>query len=264
MSTRTISWCRYRRTVRYTELAPLLSSLLSVGERAARASVGGVREEVFGLVAETCQVVAAMMAKLGETDLAWVGRRPSGDGRRAGAPLLAVAGVYRLAQAFVAGWKFDQAERAAFSDALGLAGRLHDGDPQVASLYGALNLVRAIVVSRRGKAVTAWEGHGRGREGGSAAESRSEGLRHRVRTDERSAARRIRREQDGPASPRPQDVVARLSSLERLGAFRGEMGVRLATTARVCPTLLIASIWRRTSHDPSATPVRVHGVPSGY
>lgn len=142
---------------RYAELAPLLSSLLSVGERAARASVGEVREEVFGLVAQTYQVVAAMMAKLGETELAWVAAdRAVMAAERAGAPLLAVARVYRLAQAFVAGWKLDQAERAASSDALGLAARLHDGDPEVVSLYGALNLVRAIVASRRGDAVTAW------------------------------------------------------------------------------------------------------------
>ena len=143
---------------RYTELAPLLSSLLSVGERAARSAVGRVREEVFGLVAQTYQVVAAMMAKLGETDLAWVAAdRAVMAAERAGDPLLAVAGVYRLAQAFVAGWKLDQAERAASSDALGLAGRLNDGDPGVASLYGALNLVRAIVAARRGNAVTAWK-----------------------------------------------------------------------------------------------------------
>jgi transcriptional regulator with XRE-family HTH domain len=143
---------------RYTELAPLLSSLLSVGEPAARASVGGVREEVFALVAQTYQVVAAMMAKVGETELAWVAAdRAVMAAERAGAPLLAVAGVYRLAQAFVAGWKLDQAERAASSDALGLAGRLDDGDPEVASLYGALNLVRAIVASRRGNAVIAWQ-----------------------------------------------------------------------------------------------------------
>jgi transcriptional regulator with XRE-family HTH domain len=56
---------------RYTELVPLLSALLSVGERAARSSVGDVREEVFGLVAQTYQVVAAMMAKLGETSRGW-------------------------------------------------------------------------------------------------------------------------------------------------------------------------------------------------
>jgi transcriptional regulator with XRE-family HTH domain len=143
---------------RYTELAPLLSSLLSVGERDARAAFGDVREETFGLVAQTYQVVAAMMAKLGETELAWVAAdRAVMAAERAGAPLLAVAGVYRLAQAFVAGWKLDQAERAASSGALGLAGRLHDGDPEIVSLYGALNLVRAIVASRRGDAVTAWQ-----------------------------------------------------------------------------------------------------------
>jgi len=142
---------------RYTVLAPLLTWLLSVGERAARASVGEARVEVFGLVAQTYQVMAAMMAKLGETDLAWVtADRAVMAAERAGAPLLAVAGVYRLAQAFVAGWKLDQAERAASSGALGLAGRLVDGDAEVVSLYGALNLVRAIAASRRGDGVTAW------------------------------------------------------------------------------------------------------------
>jgi transcriptional regulator with XRE-family HTH domain len=146
---------------RYWDLAPLLSSLLTVGEHTARASVGEAREEVFGLVAQTYQVMAAMMAKLGETDLAWVAAdRAVMAAERAGVPLLAVAGVYRLAQAFVAGWKLDQAERAASSGALGLAGRLHDGDAEVVSLYGALNLVRAIVASRRGDAVTAWRAIG--------------------------------------------------------------------------------------------------------
>src|SRR5205807_6008222 len=57
---------------------------------------------------------------------------------------------------FVAGWKLDQAERAASSGALGLVGRLRDSDPEVVSLYGALNLVRAIAASRRGDGVTAW------------------------------------------------------------------------------------------------------------
>lgn len=146
---------------RYTELAPLLTSLLSTGEHAARTSVGSEREEVFALVAETYQVAAAMMAKLGETDLAWVtADRAVMAAERAGAPLLAVAGVYRLAQAFVAGWKLDQAERAASSGALGLVGRLQDGDPEVVSLYGAMHLVRAVAASRRGDAATAWRAIG--------------------------------------------------------------------------------------------------------
>jgi hypothetical protein len=122
---------------RYSDLAPLLSSLLTVGEHTARASVGEAREEVFGLVAQTYQVMAAMMAKLGETDPAWVAAdRAVMAAERAGVPLLAVAGVYRLAQAFVADWKLDQAERAASSGALGLAGRLHDGDAEMVSLHG--------------------------------------------------------------------------------------------------------------------------------
>jgi transcriptional regulator with XRE-family HTH domain len=156
---------------RYTELAPLLSSLLSVGERHARAAFGDVRLETFGLVAQTYQMVAAMMAKLGETELAWVAAdRAVMAAERAGAPLLAVAGVYRLAQAFVAGWKLDQAERAASSGALGLAGRLDDGDPEVpirSAEPGEGH--RRLAAGRRGHRLA---GRGRGGDGGAAAGSR--------------------------------------------------------------------------------------------
>ena len=142
---------------RYTDLGPLLCSVLSIGEHGARSSTGVVRAEVLGLVAWTYQAVSAMMAKLGQTELAWVAAdRAVAAAEQAGMPLLAVAGVYRVSQAFVSGWRLSQAERAASSGALGLVERLDDGHPEVVSLYGALHLVRAIAASRRGDAVIAW------------------------------------------------------------------------------------------------------------
>ena len=145
----------------YTTLAPLFSSLLAEGERAAHASNGTRRAEVFELLALTYQAVAAIMSKLGETELSWVAAELSiMAAERAGSPLLSLAGVYRLAQSFVSTWRLEQAERVAASGALAVASQLADGTPEGVSLYGALNLVRAVVASRRGNGAVAWQAVG--------------------------------------------------------------------------------------------------------
>lgn len=142
----------------YANLAPLLASLLADGERAAHVADDGPRAEVFALLAQTYQAVAAVMTKLGETELGWVAaERSIMAAERAGSPLLSVVGVYRLALAFVSGWRLEQAERVAASGALAVASQMTDGTPEGVSLYGALNLVRAVIASRRGDAVTAWQ-----------------------------------------------------------------------------------------------------------
>jgi transcriptional regulator with XRE-family HTH domain len=142
----------------YTNLVPLLSALLAEGERAAHSSSGERRKEVFELLARTYHAVSAVMAKLGETELTWVAaERSIMAAERADSPLLEMAGVYRLAQGFVSGWRLDQAERVAASGALAIASQLSDGTPEGVSLYGALNLVRAVVASRRGDGSTAWQ-----------------------------------------------------------------------------------------------------------
>jgi transcriptional regulator with XRE-family HTH domain len=53
----------------YTELGPLLRTLLRDGQAAVRRSDD---REAYELLCRTYQVVAAVMAKLGETELAWV------------------------------------------------------------------------------------------------------------------------------------------------------------------------------------------------
>src|SRR5436190_11257200 len=115
----------------YTSLAPLFSSLLAEGERMAHATDGDRRAEVFELLAHSYQAVAAVMTKLGETELAWVaGERSMMAAERAGSPLLTVAGVFRLALGFVSAWRVDRAERVASSGALLVASQLTDGTPE--------------------------------------------------------------------------------------------------------------------------------------
>lgn len=142
----------------YGSLGPLLSSLLLDGERAAHGVNGERRAQVFELLAKTYQAVAAVMAKLGEIELAWVAAdRSIMAAERADTPLLTVVGVFRLAHAFLSAWRLEQAERAAASGALALASKVNGGAPEVVSLYGALNLVRAVVAPRRGDGATAWQ-----------------------------------------------------------------------------------------------------------
>jgi transcriptional regulator with XRE-family HTH domain len=142
----------------YGSLAPVLISLLSDGEHAAHAIGPDRRGEVFALMARMYQAVAAVMSKLGETELSWVAaERSIMAAERAGAPLLTMSGVYRLAQAFVSGWRLEQAERVSAAGALAIASQMSDGTGEGVSLYGALNLVRAVVASRRGDGATAWQ-----------------------------------------------------------------------------------------------------------
>jgi transcriptional regulator with XRE-family HTH domain len=142
----------------YGSLAPVLVALLADGEHAAHAVGPERRGEVFALMARMYQAVAAVMSKLGETELSWVAaERSIMAAERAGTPLLTMSGVYRLAQAFVSGWRLDQAERVAAAGALAIASQMSDGTSEGVSLYGALNLVRAVVASRRGDGGTAWQ-----------------------------------------------------------------------------------------------------------
>jgi hypothetical protein len=118
----------------------------------------GRRAEVFELLARAYQAVAAVMAALGEPELGWVAaERSIMAAERAGSPLLSVSGVYRLAHALVSAWRLEQAERVAASGALAIASQMSNGTNEGVSLYGALNLLRAVIASRRGDGTTAWQ-----------------------------------------------------------------------------------------------------------
>jgi transcriptional regulator with XRE-family HTH domain len=141
----------------YCELGRLLPKLIQDGERAAWTCPPERGADAFRVLAELYQAVAAMMAKLGESDAAWVAAdRSAFAAMRAGDPVLAAAGDFRLAHAFMSAGKIEQAERAA-DVAAGMLERDVPGEcTDALTLRGSLYLVKAVAAARRGDADAAW------------------------------------------------------------------------------------------------------------
>jgi hypothetical protein len=134
---------------RYTELATVLPDLITEAEADARTREGESRGAAFRLVAIAYQVGAAVVAKLGQHDMAWVmADRSIMAAERSDDPLLAIAGDFRLGHAFLSGGKPTQALRAAESGARAAAVRAGQGDASALRLFGALKLVSAISQAR--------------------------------------------------------------------------------------------------------------------
>jgi transcriptional regulator with XRE-family HTH domain len=142
---------------RYGELGRLLPELIGHCERAAWTHAPHDDAVAFRLLAELYQAVAAMMAKLGESDAAWVAAdRSALAATRAGDPVLVGAGGFRLGHAFMSAGKLEQAERA-----VEVAGRVLESHAAIdgadaLALVGALHLVKAVAAARRGDADAAW------------------------------------------------------------------------------------------------------------
>ena len=87
---------------RYGELGRALPELIQRCEQAAwTATLDGCRD-AFRILAELYQAVAAMMAKLGESDAGWVAAdRSAFAATRADGAVLAAAGGFRLGHAFM-------------------------------------------------------------------------------------------------------------------------------------------------------------------
>ncbi len=142
---------------RYGELGRLLPELIHQCERAAWACAPEGCVDAFRVLAELYQAVAAMMAKLGESDAAWVAAdRSAFAARRAGDPVLVAAGDFRLGHAFMSAGRLDQAERAADVAAGLLELDVHGEGTDGLTLRGALHLVEAVAAARRGDADAAW------------------------------------------------------------------------------------------------------------
>ena len=134
----------------YVDLGERLPRLISALELTARDPAGGARG--FRALAEVYQVTAAAMAKLQQTDVAWIAAdRAVTAAERAGDELLPAAGDFRLAHAFLQGGRLQQAWRVV-DVALQAIGRRADSDdrPEAISLWGALNLVGAVIACRMG------------------------------------------------------------------------------------------------------------------
>jgi tetratricopeptide (TPR) repeat protein len=144
---------------RYSELAVLLRDLVPSLETAARALPSSQHGEVSELMASAYQSCSAALAKLGESEAAWIAAdRAMAAAERADSPMLVAAGAFRLVFVFMSARYYDQAEETARTAAEALGQRAIDNEPQAMSLRGALTLQRAIIAARRNDAEGAY-GH---------------------------------------------------------------------------------------------------------
>ncbi len=137
---------------KYTELAPVLAALIPGLEIAARAAADDqARQQARTLLADTYQATAAMMAKLGEGDTAWIAAdRAARLAEATGDALAVAASMYRMAHVFLSLDQLGQAHQVAAATAAALEPRTagSHGQPEARSLYGACQLVLAIVAAR--------------------------------------------------------------------------------------------------------------------
>ena len=135
---------------RYSEAGKLMPELVRECERATRTDSPG-RPVACRLLAELYQAIAAMMAKLGEADAAWVAAdRSTFAAAQAGDLVLAAAGSFRLGHALLSAGKLQQAARAADVAIAAIESAVATGDADALGLWGSLNLVRAIAAARQG------------------------------------------------------------------------------------------------------------------
>jgi transcriptional regulator with XRE-family HTH domain len=136
---------------RYTELAPILAALIPGLEIITRqAKDEQVRSGALDLLGDTYQATAAIMAKLGETDAAWIAAdRAAFCAEKAGEPLAVAASMFRMAHVFLVLGQMDQAQHVAAGAAQALEPRITaQPGPEVLSLYGGLHLVLAVAAAR--------------------------------------------------------------------------------------------------------------------
>jgi transcriptional regulator with XRE-family HTH domain len=150
---------------RYAELTDLLGNLVPDLETAARTVPDNQRAEAFELLATTYQACSAALAKIGETDAAWIAAdRAMAAAEHADNAMLVAAGAFRLVFVFIAAHHYDQAEETARTAAAALQRKADQGDSQAMSLWGGLTLQRAVIAARVNDADTAYSELGQARQ----------------------------------------------------------------------------------------------------
>jgi transcriptional regulator with XRE-family HTH domain len=133
---------------RYASLNDALTELLPRLEQTARRTTGKDATEVHALRARAYQAVSAAFARQDEADAAWVAAdRAISAAELAGGRTSVIAGHFRLARAFVRLGRYDQAEHVTTVAIVAPRSRAEADDATVEelSLYGAMNLVQAVI-----------------------------------------------------------------------------------------------------------------------
>lgn len=143
---------------RYTELTAVLRDLVPDLEMAARSLPKSQLAEISELMASAYQSCSAALAKLGESEAAWIAAdRAMAAAERADSPMLVAAGAFRLVFVFMTARYYDQAEETARTAAEALSQEGGESDAQAMSLRGALTLQRAIIAARCNDADAAYD-----------------------------------------------------------------------------------------------------------
>jgi transcriptional regulator with XRE-family HTH domain len=145
---------------RYTDLAPILAALIPGLETAIRAASDDLtRQWARVMLADTYQATAAMMAKLGEGDTAWIAAdRAAAVAEASGDALAVAASMYQMAHVFLSLDQVGQAQQVAAATAAALepGTKTRDSTPEAQSLYGACQLVLATTAARDNDRTTAY------------------------------------------------------------------------------------------------------------
>lgn len=136
------------------DAAPLIQGLIGDLEAALRASRD---PRLCRMAASTYLAASSVLTRTGETDAAWVATdRALMAADAAGDIGLIAACHFRLAHAFLGAGQLDDAERAASNATDALAPALNDAADEVVAVYGALNLVLAVIAARASRRRDAW------------------------------------------------------------------------------------------------------------
>lgn len=138
----------------FAEVSAVLIELLPDLERAWRQARKPQRAALARLLADAYQAAASAFARLDEADASWVAAdRSITVAELGGDPLAAIAGMFRMAHAFITLRRLDQAEHVARAGITALVPQAADAQAtdEALSLYGAMHLVLAIVHARAGR-----------------------------------------------------------------------------------------------------------------
>ncbi|WP_155373696.1 helix-turn-helix domain-containing protein [Catellatospora vulcania] len=160
----------------YERLLPLLTELIPRLEAATRTAKGAARRSAGAALARAYHATAAALAKLGESDAAWVAAdRAIGVAEHVGDRLLMAEGAFRLVLVFQADRRHDQAEHTAMTAIDALVPLVAAGDPAAVSVQGVLWLQAALISARRNDADAAHQRLAQARQlGGRLGEGRDD------------------------------------------------------------------------------------------
>lgn len=138
---------------RYDELEPLLAGLIPDLEQAARLAKPNSIARAYDLLSQAYQAAASMLARLAESDAAWIAAdRAVRAAEQTTQPLAVIASLFRMTHAFLGLRQLEEAYHVAGGATTALRPKIEraDAESELLSLYGAMNLTLAVITARDG------------------------------------------------------------------------------------------------------------------